>query len=203
MSSILARTGRHRQRYENNVRLVSGCIPYRLRKDDDEESNDLENRIEVLMVSSPNRTDLVFPKGGWEDDETVYESSMSRSHRRSRSERNTQSRKYPLEFGTSKARVDKILAPWKEAAKESSKHKRCIEFCRYEWMREALEIFLGVIAEDKKPEMEEEIVELSSVPVPEVVADCAILSSNCCAKPVNGQHDGVISFPGNSQGACL
>lgn len=38
------------------------CIPYRLRKEDEEEKDDLENRIEVVMVSSPNRTDLVFPK---------------------------------------------------------------------------------------------------------------------------------------------
>lgn len=38
------------------------CIPYRLRKEDEEEKGDLENRIEVVMVSSPNRTDLVFPK---------------------------------------------------------------------------------------------------------------------------------------------
>lgn len=40
------------------------CIPYRL-IDDSEEVNDqcdIENKIEVLMVSSPNRDDLVFPK---------------------------------------------------------------------------------------------------------------------------------------------
>lgn len=167
------------------------CIPYRLRKEDEEEKDDLENRIEVVMVSSPNRTDLVFPKvwpclfhqvfrtqtvivavllpiclfgscpsffqfpsflllsgwmGRWWD---CVRSCLQRSHRRSRSERKSQSRfrfcspssaalnwcfalkirlnfilffvfrKFPLEFGTSKARVDKIHAPWKEAAKDS------------------------------------------------------------------------------------
>lgn len=36
--------------------LYNRCIPYRQDKTKD------ENRIEVLMVSSPNRDDMVFPK---------------------------------------------------------------------------------------------------------------------------------------------
>lgn len=75
MSDIVARTGRQRQRYQDNLRLVSGCIPYRLAKDVEDQSTDLESRIEVLMISSPNRDDLVFPKGGWEDDESVEEAA--------------------------------------------------------------------------------------------------------------------------------
>ncbi|KAG2301567.1 hypothetical protein Bca52824_030218 [Brassica carinata] len=62
MSNLLARTGRDRQRYDNNFRLVSGCIPYRVVKDEDDSSVDFENKLQVLMVSSPNRHDLVFPK---------------------------------------------------------------------------------------------------------------------------------------------
>ncbi|KAM7509334.1 hypothetical protein LguiA_019787 [Lonicera macranthoides] len=77
MSDLVARTGRQRQRYEDNLRLVSGCIPYKLVKGDDEDfsSTELESRLEVLMISSPNRNDLVFPKGGWEDDESVEEAA--------------------------------------------------------------------------------------------------------------------------------
>ncbi|KAF8390762.1 hypothetical protein HHK36_025289 [Tetracentron sinense] len=75
MSSLLARTGRDRQRYEGRLRLVAGCIPYRLEKDGEDYSCDLGNRLKVLMISSPNRNDLVFPKGGWEDDETVGEAA--------------------------------------------------------------------------------------------------------------------------------
>ncbi|CAH2045345.1 unnamed protein product [Thlaspi arvense] len=70
-----ARTGRDRQRYDNNFRLVSGCIPYRLVNDEEDSGVDFENKLQVLMVSSPNRHDLVFPKGGWEDDETVLEAA--------------------------------------------------------------------------------------------------------------------------------
>ncbi|KAK6928609.1 NUDIX hydrolase domain [Dillenia turbinata] len=72
MSSVSARTGRHRQRYDNHYRLVSGCIPYKLIKDDE---SGLENRIRILMISTTKRDNLVFPKGGWEDDETVREAA--------------------------------------------------------------------------------------------------------------------------------
>lgn len=41
---------------------IQRCIPYRLTKDAEDENEDIQTRIEVLMVSSPNRSDLVFPK---------------------------------------------------------------------------------------------------------------------------------------------
>lgn len=41
--------------------LYNRCIPYRLVKTKDQHV-DKEKRIEVLMVSSPNRNDMVFPK---------------------------------------------------------------------------------------------------------------------------------------------
>uniref|UniRef100_A0A0E0DCG9 Nudix hydrolase domain-containing protein n=1 Tax=Oryza meridionalis TaxID=40149 RepID=A0A0E0DCG9_9ORYZ len=74
---VVARTGRLRQRYDNEYRLVAGCVPYRVKKD---EANprilgDVPGQVEVLMVSTPNRADMVFPKGGWEDDEEVYEAA--------------------------------------------------------------------------------------------------------------------------------
>jgi hypothetical protein len=50
---LVARKGRLRQRYDNEYRLVAGCVPYRVDKD---------GRLEVLMVSTPSRDDLVFPK---------------------------------------------------------------------------------------------------------------------------------------------
>ncbi|KAJ3701531.1 hypothetical protein LUZ61_005236 [Rhynchospora tenuis] len=75
MSSVLrTHTGRQKQRYENQFRLVAGCVPYRI-KDRKESPCDLGQRLELLMVSTPNREDLIFPKGGWEDDETVLEAA--------------------------------------------------------------------------------------------------------------------------------
>uniref|UniRef100_A0A803LR99 Nudix hydrolase domain-containing protein n=1 Tax=Chenopodium quinoa TaxID=63459 RepID=A0A803LR99_CHEQI len=75
MATLVARQGRHRQLYEDNRRLVSGCIPYRLRDGCEDCECNKEDSLEVLMVSSPNRHDLVFPKGGWENDETVHEAA--------------------------------------------------------------------------------------------------------------------------------
>ncbi|KDP41877.1 hypothetical protein JCGZ_26895 [Jatropha curcas] len=216
-SSLLARTGRHRQRYENNVRLVSGCIPYRLIKDNDEQSNDdIENKIQVLMISSPNRTDLVFPKGGWEDDETVFEAACREAieeagvkgilrevplgvwHFRSKSRQDPCSLEGGCKGFMFALEVTEELETWPEQENHDRKWlniKEAFEFCRYEWMREALRNFLRVMEEKKKVEtIREEIVELSSVPIPEIVEECSLLSTNCCVKPVSVNHNGIIPF---------
>ncbi|KAJ4766089.1 hypothetical protein LUZ62_076464 [Rhynchospora pubera] len=79
MSSVLQiHTGRQKQRYENQFRLVAGCVPYRV-EHGEENSCDLVQKLELLMVSTPKREDLIFPKGGWEDDETVLEAACRES----------------------------------------------------------------------------------------------------------------------------
>uniref|UniRef100_A0A6N2MLP0 Nudix hydrolase domain-containing protein n=1 Tax=Salix viminalis TaxID=40686 RepID=A0A6N2MLP0_SALVM len=75
MSTLLARTGRQRQRYVDQFRLVAGCIPYKLDKNVEDQGCIVEDRVLILMISTPNRNDLVFPKGGWEDDETIEEAA--------------------------------------------------------------------------------------------------------------------------------
>ncbi|KAG6788038.1 hypothetical protein POTOM_004091 [Populus tomentosa] len=88
MSTLLARTGRHRQRYVDQFRLVAGyenfffksvssfmCIPYKIDKNVEDQGCNVEDRVHILMISTPNRNDLVFPKGGWEDDETLGEAA--------------------------------------------------------------------------------------------------------------------------------
>ncbi|XP_010547362.1 PREDICTED: nudix hydrolase 16, mitochondrial-like [Tarenaya hassleriana] len=74
MSDLVARTGRLQQRYEDGCRLVAGCIPFRYRNPDHGDS-DSKKIIEVLMISSPSGPGLLFPKGGWENDETVEEAA--------------------------------------------------------------------------------------------------------------------------------
>jgi len=71
MVALVARTGRHRQRYHDGSRLVAGCIPYRYKKTaDDCNSNSTETReLEVLMVTPQRRQGLLFPKcclGSWD-----------------------------------------------------------------------------------------------------------------------------------------
>ncbi|CAN0863148.1 Nudix hydrolase 16, mitochondrial [Linum grandiflorum] len=76
MSELVARTGRHQQRYEGGCRLVAGCIPFRYRECDENEDNNSEKVVEVLMISSASGPGLLFPKGGWENDETVKEAAV-------------------------------------------------------------------------------------------------------------------------------
>ncbi|KAK1567716.1 hypothetical protein Q3G72_015652 [Acer saccharum] len=222
MSSLEARTGRHRQRYDdNNYRLVSGCIPYRLTKDEDDQNDDIETRIEVIMVSSPNRTDLVFPKGGWEDDETVKEAAC-----REALEESGVKGKLTAELGfwvfRSKSKqelccmegsckgymfaleVTEELETWPEQENRYRKWlniKDAFELCRYEWMRKALEEFLRIMREDRK---EEEIVDATeeetetvddapSVPASDVVAENSLCSSNCYVTNQSNRH-GILAM---------
>uniref|UniRef100_A0A803MMY4 Nudix hydrolase domain-containing protein n=1 Tax=Chenopodium quinoa TaxID=63459 RepID=A0A803MMY4_CHEQI len=51
------------------------CIPFRYRNGEDNSNDDLESNIEVLMINSQSGPGLLFPKGGWENDETVEEAA--------------------------------------------------------------------------------------------------------------------------------
>uniref|UniRef100_A0A0E0AH95 Nudix hydrolase domain-containing protein n=1 Tax=Oryza glumipatula TaxID=40148 RepID=A0A0E0AH95_9ORYZ len=76
MCDLVARTGRHQQRYEHGRRLVAGCIPFRYKDNNDETSDDGHKKlVEVLMINSQSGSGLLFPKGGWENDETVEEAA--------------------------------------------------------------------------------------------------------------------------------
>lgn len=200
MSPLLARTGRERQRYENNVRLVSGCIPYRITKDKEEHNIDLEERIEVLMISSPHRTDLVFPKGGWEDDETVLEAACREALEEAgvkgilrecpigEWEFRSKSRKELCDMeGGCKGlmfalEVTEELETWPEQEYRDRKWlntKDAFEFCRYEWMREALDRFLSLMKEEE---------------MAAVATDCSIMSSNCYINSSNEQRPGLYGI---------
>lgn len=68
---LVARTGRQQQRYVDGCRLVAGCIPYRHVAGEGGEPGP----VEVMMISSSRGEGLVFPKGGWETDETAEEAA--------------------------------------------------------------------------------------------------------------------------------
>ncbi|GER25784.1 Nudix hydrolase [Striga asiatica] len=74
MSELVARTGRHQQRYEDGYRLIAGCIPFKYRNVEDGNSSP-EKIVEVLMINSNSGPGLLFPKGGWENDETAEEAA--------------------------------------------------------------------------------------------------------------------------------
>ncbi|XVF00224.1 hypothetical protein REPUB_Repub03eG0266600 [Reevesia pubescens] len=76
MSDLVACTGRLQQRYEAGSRLVAGCIPFRYRSSDAADDENCEKVVEVLMINSTSGPGLLFPKGGWENDETVEEAAV-------------------------------------------------------------------------------------------------------------------------------
>ncbi|KAM7515870.1 hypothetical protein LguiA_005453 [Lonicera macranthoides] len=77
MVSVVARTGRHLQRYNNiGRRLVVGCIPYRFTGSNQACLED-EETLEVLVISSQRKgKGMLFPKGGWESDESIKEAAL-------------------------------------------------------------------------------------------------------------------------------
>lgn len=75
MVALVSRTGRHLQRYEKGCRQVVGCIPYRLKLANKATLVD-EDSLEVLVVTAQRKgKGVLFPKGGWETDESIFEAA--------------------------------------------------------------------------------------------------------------------------------
>ncbi|KAG2268020.1 hypothetical protein Bca52824_062575 [Brassica carinata] len=184
MSVLSSRTGRDRQRYDNNLRLVSGCIPYRMIKD---ESSEEDTSVDFVN------------KGGWEDDETVLEAAS----REAMEEAGVKGllREVPLgvwEFRSKSSsrcnvedecsggckgymfalEVTEELQEWPERENRERKWlnvKEALELCRYEWMQRALEEFLRAMQEEEEEERklrtEEETVQNDSSKLEECHTD--------------------------------
>ncbi|KAJ4720350.1 Nudix hydrolase [Melia azedarach] len=188
-NNLLARKGRHRQRYEDQLRLVAGCIPYKLKKNlENKNCSTPENRVLVLMISTPNRHDLVFPKGGWEDDETIGEAACREAleeagvkglldenplgvwefRSKSRQNSNSCSKEGGCRGHMFALEVTEELDSWPEQATYNRKWL-CIEeafkFCRYDWMRDALNNFLIALKKERTQEIREMVGDFPAVPV--------------------------------------
>ncbi|GAB4840444.1 Nudix hydrolase 17, mitochondrial [Ancistrocladus abbreviatus] len=79
MVILVSRTGRQLQRYNTKGRrLVVGCIPYRFRSGS-RGQDDVNGEVEVLVITSQKGQGMLFPKGGWELDESVEEAARRES----------------------------------------------------------------------------------------------------------------------------
>ncbi|MFS7948766.1 putative hydrolase [Helianthus anomalus] len=77
MVSMVSRSGRQLQRYNQNQRQLVGCIPYRIKDGSDRKS---EDALEVLVISAQRKgKGMLFPKGGWESDESIKEAALRES----------------------------------------------------------------------------------------------------------------------------
>ncbi|GKA88526.1 NUDIX hydrolase 17, mitochondrial-like protein [Tanacetum coccineum] len=70
---MVSRSGRNLQRYnKGQQRQVVGCIPYRIGTNN--------NALEVLVISAQRKgKGMLFPKRGWEWDETIKEAALRES----------------------------------------------------------------------------------------------------------------------------
>ncbi|KAI7731132.1 hypothetical protein M8C21_001228 [Ambrosia artemisiifolia] len=78
MVAMVSRSGRQLQRYNKGHRQVVGCIPYRIIKSN--KVKKVEDTLEVLVISAQRKgKGMLFPKGGWESDETMKEAALRES----------------------------------------------------------------------------------------------------------------------------
>ncbi|XP_078447130.1 nudix hydrolase 12, mitochondrial-like isoform X3 [Wolffia australiana] len=179
--ALESRTGRERQLYEDGCRLVAGCVPYKAKPGvvlSQLKKKKVEDSIVVLMISSPNRKDLVFPKGGWEKDETVYEAAKREALEEAGIRGTIHEKKLGIWESRSKSseisrsplskcrchffamKVEEELDSWSE----QPYHKRrwvsveeAMELCRYPWMREALQKCLEFLEGQNSPGQEQSL----------------------------------------------
>ncbi|KAJ8771927.1 hypothetical protein K2173_027104 [Erythroxylum novogranatense] len=76
IDSFGSRTGRQLQRYDKGYRQVVGCIPYRYRKIKELTDGTCVQDLEVLVISPQKGPGMLFPKGGWEEDESMEEAAL-------------------------------------------------------------------------------------------------------------------------------
>ncbi|CAH9116435.1 unnamed protein product [Cuscuta epithymum] len=81
MECLPSRTGRDLQRYNvQGCRQVVGCIPYRIAKQSSiHGTRGPIDDLEFLLVSSQKSPRMMFPKGGWEVDESLEEAAIRES----------------------------------------------------------------------------------------------------------------------------
>ncbi|XP_052882519.1 nudix hydrolase 16, mitochondrial isoform X2 [Gossypium arboreum] len=147
------------------------CIPFRYRCLDESHHENSENVVEVLMINSTSGPGLLFPKGGWENDETVEEAAVREAIEEAGvrgdlldfvGDYNFKSKTHEDEFspeGLCKAAMFALLVKeelnsWPEQSTRIRSWltiSQAIHNCRHAWMKEALEYgFCKWLAQKRK-----------------------------------------------------
>ncbi|KAI3518982.1 hypothetical protein L1887_07927 [Cichorium endivia] len=169
VAMVVARSGRELQVYKEGQRVVVGCIPYRLKAGMKASSKNIEDALEVLVISTQRKgKGVLFPKGGWELDESIQDAALRETIEEAgvlgtvqselgkwcfKSKGNDafyEGHMFPLLV---KEQLD--LWPEKDIRQRfwvsASKAK---ESCQYSWMREALDVLVTRL-ESTPPKLEE------------------------------------------------
>ncbi|KAK3222232.1 hypothetical protein Dsin_009257 [Dipteronia sinensis] len=166
---LVSRTGRQLQRYDHmGRRQVVGCIPYRYRIEDD---GTISDELEVLIITSQKGQGMMFPKGGWELDESKKEAALRESFEEAGVLGNVECELGKWNF-LSKSQgtfyegfmfpllVKEQLEMWPE--KDVRQRiwmtvEEAREVCRHWWMKEALDILVERLASPLEHKVEDEL----------------------------------------------
>ncbi|KAL8550154.1 hypothetical protein ACS0TY_008831 [Phlomoides rotata] len=165
MVALVSRTGREMQRYNfHGRRQVVGCIPYRYKDNHGTASMVDEEEIEVLLITSQRKgKGMLFPKGGWENDETIEDAALRETieeagvvgiveHKlgkwdfESKNDTSYEGHMFPLlveeqlEFWPEKDVRQRLWVSVREARR----------VCQYWWMKEALELLVDRLTNEAK-----------------------------------------------------
>ncbi|KAE9597476.1 hypothetical protein Lal_00029850 [Lupinus albus] len=152
MMCLVARTGRHLQRYDGDCRQVVGCIPYRYRM---KENQNME--LEVLVISAQKGNGMQFPKGGWEIDESMEQAALRETIEEAGVVGSIESKLGKWLYKSKRQDslhegymfsllVKKQLENWPE---KNIRNRRWMsvaeakEVCPYTWMKEALDVLVS------------------------------------------------------------
>ncbi|KAJ8747718.1 hypothetical protein K2173_012668 [Erythroxylum novogranatense] len=143
MACLVARTGRQLQRYDNmGRRQVVGCIPYRYKICSD---GSVSDELEVLVITSQKGSGgMMFPKGGWELDESVEQAAARESLEEAGVLGKVEDR-YIYEGYMFPLLVTEQLDIWPEKNMRQRiwmTVEEAQEVCRHLWMKEALDRFV-------------------------------------------------------------
>ncbi|KAG0476418.1 hypothetical protein HPP92_013259 [Vanilla planifolia] len=153
MVCLVSRQGRELQRYSSRTggRLVVGCIPYKFNINSP--NIDLVQAMEVLVISSQKGYGMMFPKGGWESDETIRQAASREALEEAGVQGNLEQRlgKWKYASGAHSVINESVMFPlnvtqelvhWPEMGVRNRRWvsvTEAMEGCKHPWMREALE----------------------------------------------------------------
>ncbi|XP_042396053.1 nudix hydrolase 17, mitochondrial-like [Zingiber officinale] len=153
MVALVSRHGRSLQRYRAGRRLVVGCIPYKFK---------IDQALEVLVISSQKGPELMFPKGGWELDETLPAAAAREAFEEAGVTGNFEGElgkwlsedrdKVHYMFAM---RATEVLQQWPEMGRRERKWVTVAEarqVCKHPWMREALERLEELVSSGSRQE---------------------------------------------------
>ncbi|XP_042459006.1 nudix hydrolase 17, mitochondrial-like [Zingiber officinale] len=164
MVALVSRHGRMLQRYRAGRRLVVGCIPYKF-KIDKPCSESIDRAIEVLVISSQKGPELMFPKGGWELDETLPAAAAREAFEEAGVRGNFEgellgkwlSKEQDKIHYMFAMRATEMLQQWPEMNRRERKWVTVAEarqVCKHSWMREALDRLEELVPSRSEPEVD-------------------------------------------------